>query len=177
MERAIVVGITAFAANALLFGIPLIVAKRVETHEIHDEYGRISLPRGLTIFYIVVGLAFVGAGALAAVADPGMAWAGLILIVFFSYGIWGTVIASKKEGSVVWDDQGIEGPCRMYPIPFRCNRKRMSWQSIVAYQERSHGIVVMKCRDGTKLIWSTLFPGADFLKDLIHRKCPGVEFK
>ena len=177
MERALFVGLVVFLVTAFVNGIPRFLAAKSELPQMNDDCGRICLPKGTALFFIVLCLGFVAFGAFGMIADPSMFWVCSTLVAIFSYFIWGTVLASKERGSVLWSKGGIEGPCRVYPIPFLENRKHVPWEGIKSYQERAHGVVILKSNDGTNLVWSNYFAGADFLKNLIQRKCPHAEFK
>lgn len=177
MEDAFKMSLVAFVVTAAMVGIPRFIAANAKPVQLTDSLGAICLPRGSALFFIALCLGFVAFGVFAIFADPAMFWVGLSLAVMFGYGVWCTILASEKRGSVAWDESGVEAPCRMYPIPFANNRKHVTWENIVSYQEIAHGVVIMKSDDGTKLVWSSYFAGADFLKDLIRRKCPCVEFK
>lgn len=177
MEEAFKIGLVVLIITAVLDGVPRIIAAKSEALNLNDEFGRISLPRGSALFYIALCLGFLGLGVFAIVADTAMFWVGLAIIAMSSYGVWCTGIASEKRGSVAWCKTGIEGPCRMYPFPFVENRKHVPWECIASFHEGAHGIVILKSKSGEKIVWSSYFAGADFLKDLIQRKCSGEGFK
>lgn len=177
MERTVVVGLVALVTAAVVNGVPRMIANRSDPSAVGEACGRICLPRGTALFFVALCLGFIGFGAFGAMAEPALAWAGLGLVVMFSYGIWSTVSATRNAGAVIWDDRGIEGPSRFYAIPFADNRDRIRWEDIASYERRAHGIVVLTSKDRRKLVWSHYYAGEDALRDLIRRKCPGVEVR
>ncbi|MBN8290555.1 hypothetical protein JI664_01120 [Rhodobacter sp. NTK016B] len=176
MEEAVVAGLAAFAFIAFVIGVPRFIAIKSGSPQIDDNFGRIFLPKATALFFIVMCLGAVAFGIFGMIADPKTFWAGFALVAMFGYGIWCTVQATKEGGSVAWSSSGVEGPCRMYPIPFLANRKHVPWERIKSFREAGQGLIIMESNDGVKLVWSNYFVGADFLKDLIRRKCPHVEF-
>jgi len=175
-REALVLLAGAFAVGLIRF-VPYIIATKSKHLQLDDVHGKTFMPWGTTVFLLAFCAGFAAFGTIAIFADARMTWVGLCLVALCGYGAWCTVLASKEEGSVSWDDQGIQGPRRIYPFPFSDNRGRISWESILSYQDGPHGLVILRSKEGKKLVWSSYYAGASFLRDLIRRKCPSVEFK
>lgn len=178
MNDALAIGLASAAVTAFVVGVPAVLTARAPRPEFHDAAGTIQMSFGALMFYrtLAMGLVAVHLAVFFVIPWPG----GLIAVpgtVLFCYLLGWDLLSGQGAQAVLWDDHGIEGPSRSFPLPFLPYRRRIAWEDMRSLRYIDHGQVILK-RDGRgQILWSRFHVGHDFLRDLIARNAPQVTFK
>jgi hypothetical protein len=90
----------------------------------------------------------------------------------------GVVFVGASAPQVVWDhkvrwnQQGIEGPAKMFGLTLGAARTEIAWPDIVRTGRTQTGYWYVESRDGRRVYWSYLCAGYEALARELRRQCP-----
>ena len=130
---------------------------RSKPRELVQGGGRIAPGRSAIGITVVSGLLLsaIGCTALwygAVVPGSFMAVIGLGAALLIALSL-------SRRHDVIWNDEGIEGPCRVYWGILGSARMQIRWSEIALTGRTMSGYSFSETADGRRIYWSRLYPG------------------
>jgi hypothetical protein len=74
--------------------------------------------------------------------------------------------------AVRWNENGIEGPAKMFGLTLGVARTEIAWADIVRTGVTTTGYWYVESTDGRRVYWSYLYKGYGALVRALRRQCP-----
>jgi hypothetical protein len=165
---AIAMGVT-IAAVSVLTGLlrnarPVVAA---------DGSGTIE-PEKISAWLTVIGGSAFALGGVAAALFADAGWAGLALTVM-GLCIGGFMAPSLSSvHKVVWNEDGIEGPSKMFGPTLGLARTAIPWGDIKRTGTTITSYWYVEANDGRRIYWSYLYKGFGVLTAMLRLRRPDV---
>ena len=139
------------------------------------------LPKARSLFLFSSLLFFLGSfiGSLVLLFDVcAPRWLGYTLVFVNGYFTWASIMALSSKGIVSWDETGISGPCRFFPLPFARNSNIVKWHDLATCNVNvGAGVVGVSAHDKRAVVWATCHRNHAGLREIIRQRCPNVNFR
>lgn len=134
--------------------------------------GTISPGKVSAALVTALGLGVLWAGAHAAVAGQfkgGLGWAaaGGLLILFMAPSL-------THRHDVIWTDEGVQGPSRLFGPSLWLSRTSIAWHDIGAVGATITSYWFIESNDGRRIYWSYLYPGYGSFTRRLRTKRPDL---
>lgn len=108
-------------------------------------------------------------------ADEG--W-GAAATALFGAAIAGFMAPSVTSVHAVhWNDNGIEGPAKIFGLTLGVARAEIAWADIAGIGKTITGYWYVESGDGRRVYWSYLYKGYGSLMLALQRHCPSVQLR
>lgn len=167
MHALIVAGVVALVT----IGWSLLNRKR-DPHRATGDDGAISPGKISAALVTALGVGVLLSGVHAAATGDlkvGLGWAaaGGLLIIFM-----GPSLTHRHD--VIWTDEGVQGPSRLFGPSLWLSRTSIQWQDIGAVGATITNYWFVQSFDGRRIYWSYLYPGYGSLTRRLRAKRPDL---
>lgn len=167
MHALIVAGVVALVT----VGWSLLNRKRAPLRASGDD-GTISPGKVSAALVIALGVGVLWVGAHAAAAGDskgGLGWAaaGGLLILFMAPSL-------THRHDVIWTDEDVQGPSRLFGPSLWLSRTSIQWQDIGTVGATITNYWFVQSFDGRRIYWSYLYPGYGSFTRRLRAKRPDL---
>ncbi len=172
--------LTGVVTAAVIGGISFLMS-RTKPKQTDDGQQLIRMPKVLCYIGIVscLFLCALGGGIIVFGSEEGIGTKLIAGVLFVACALLIplSVNALGSSYDVVWNEEGITGPSKLYTFKVRQSRITINWNDISKLGETALRSIYVESKDGRRIFWSMYYTGQTVLEQRIAAEIEAKRFE